>query len=1227
MKTQESDHFIIAIGASAGGLEPIHELFDTLPDNTNFSFVVVQHLSPDHKSLMGELLAKHTSMKIIEAQENMELKPNCIYLIPSKKVMTYSDGNLKLHDKERHQVPNNAIDTFFESLAAEKGKQAVGIILSGTGTDGTKGIEAIKRNGGLVIAQDPLTADFDGMPSSAIQTGCVDLVLPPEMIGEELIEYLRESPYSKTLGKFTKEDEVIVQEILGYIRSVTAHDFSLYKTPTITRRLAKRMTEKGFTSLEQYQEYIMQQNDEAGILAREFLINVTKFFRDPDAFDELKTKIIPSIFASKKPQDLIKVWIVACSSGEEAYTVAMLFYEYMESIRNHDFNLKIFATDLDKEALQIASTGIYPESIAKDITPERLSRFFTREGQSYKILPVIRKMVVFAYHDITKDPPFSKLDLITCRNMLIYMNAKLQIHVLKTFLFALNPAACLMLGASENIGVLKDSMKEVSKKWKIYKVTGKTRLLETDHMVTPIQTTSVFQSNTNKPKNANNFLSDIFKETLLEESKLAGILIDENMEVKQAIGHFKDFLHFPENNLTFNLIKLVPNDLGIALGMCVRRAIHDNERSVMRNVKVSEGSVERTVSIMVKPYIQQQEYQQSFLFIVLQEEQKQKKVKKLSAKKRDEHDQQRLEELEKELRETKENLQSVIEELESSNEELLTSNEEMISANEELQSTNEELQSLNEELHTVSAEHQLKIKELIDLNDDLNNYFKNSHIGQILIDRHMIVRKFSPSITHQINLIESDIGRPIVDITNNIEDVDLIEVIKRVMISNEMLEREVTTRDGRTFLMKVNPYLRQDRTVDGIVLNFIDISESKSLHSIIQGVFDSATSGIAAMRAIRNRQHEIADFEYIASNRSAENMLGIRVGERFREETVKTFARDDHFFRKYVAVVETGETEHFEYYNPLHNRWYEVIAVKMQDGLVTTYNDITQKKNAADLIARNYEDLKQASSKLQETNFKLEQSNMDLLQFASVASHDLKEPLRKIQTFGNLLYSKIEKKIEPGEKNYLDKIVSSSHRMQTLIEDVLTLSKLSNRDIPFQKTDLEGIVKHIVDDLEITIREKGTTIQVGELSSIEMVPGQIHQLFQNLISNALKFNESKNPAIKITQRKPTQEECSAYDISEQDYIAICVEDNGIGFDDRYKEKIFGIFQRLHNNHYQGTGIGLAICKKIVDNHHGFIRAQSKEGVGSTFIVILPKVQHVEKANAHSNGTAVSKKEA
>jgi two-component system, chemotaxis family, CheB/CheR fusion protein len=1223
-----NEHYIIGIGASAGGLEPITEFFDSMPEDSNLSFVIVQHLSPDHKSLMGELLAKHTRMKILEAQENLRVQKNCVYLIPSRKIMTLSDGTLKLMDKERFHVPNNAIDTFFESLAKEKGNNAVGIILSGTGTDGTKGIEAIKKAGGLVIVQDPVSADFDGMPTSAIATGLADLVLPPQAMPEELIDYLLEFPYVKNFEKFSKADELVIDEILHLVKTASSHDFSQYKKPTITRRLAKTMGEKGFKDINDFCKHLSENPDDARDLGREFLINVTRFFRDPEAFDEVRTKIIPDIFSQKKSQDVIKIWVVACSTGEEAYTVAMLMYEYMDSIRNHDFNIKIFATDIDKDALQVASLGCYNEAAVKDVSPERLHKFFVREGANFRINPSLRKMVVFAYHDISKDPPFSKLDLITCRNMLIYMNLKLQRHVLKTFLFALNPGACLMLGSSENIGALKDSMKELSKKWKIYKCVAKTKLVDGDSVLSPLKSTSIQPfSSSNKPKNAVGNLAEIFRETMMEEYRFAGILIDENMEVKHAIGHFKDFMHLPEGNLTFNLLRLVPQDLGVALGMAIRKTVQDNEKNVLRGVKINNGQVERTVNIIVKPYLQQQDYNQSFLFIVIQEEEgTRKKMRKSPARKKAAVDDRRIEELEKDLRETKENLQSVIEELESSNEELLTSNEEMISANEELQSTNEELQSLNEELHTVSAEHQSKIKELIELNDDLNNYFRNTEIGQILVDKQLIVRKFSPAVANQINLIETDVGRPLQDITNNLKDIDLIGEIRKVMLTNEGSRKEVMTRDNRSFLMKINPYVRQDRTLDGAVVNFIDITESKQLTGIIEGVFNSSPSGITAKQAIRNEKGQIVDFQYIAANQAAENVVGVRVKDLIGRKLAGQFSIDREYFQKYVDVVETGSDAYFEFYHEKNHRWYEVIAVKMHDGLVTTFTDVTQKKKASDVIAQSFEDLKTTSSKLQETNYRLEQSNMDLLQFASVASHDLKEPLRKIQTFGNLLYSKIENKLEPNEKNYLDKIVNSSHRMQVLIEDVLTLSKLSNTELPYNKTDLRGVVQHIVDDLEISIREKGTQIQMGNLPVIEAVSGQMHQLFQNLISNALKFNDSSVPVVKIQTRLLTKEEKDEYGVTDDEYTVLCVEDNGIGFDEKYREKIFGIFQRLHSSHnYQGTGIGLAICKKIVENHHGFIRAESRQGRGSSFIIGLPRKQVPSKNSIH-NGVPVEEME-
>lgn len=1209
-KVQESNgkEYVVAIGASAGGLEAIHDLFDNMPDDTNFSFVIIQHLSPDYKSLMGELLSKHTAMQVFEAQDEMPVQKNCIYLIPSRKIMTIQDGVLRLKDKIRDHLPNTAIDIFFESLAKEKGKKAIGIILSGTGTDGTKGIKAIKDNGGVVVVQDPMTAAFDGMPNSAISAGHADLILSPEMIPEELVDFLKEAPLLKSFNVLSQKDEQNIKEIIELIHSATTYDFSHYKRPTINRRLAKRMAEKNIKTLDEYIHFLKAHGSEVKLLAKEFLIGVTKFFRDEEAFEELKTQVIPSIFLNKKAEDHIKAWTVACSTGEEAYSVAILFQEYITKHKKQDTTVKIFATDIDKDALETASRGIYQEENLKHISPERLSTHFIKDGKSYRIAPVIRKMVVFAHHDISKDPPFSKLDLISCRNMLIYMSPVLQKNILKTFHFAMNGGGFLFLGPSENVGILKDSVKEVDRKWKIYRGVEKSKLIDHEPFTSP-SSKRIFTQYTPtsvKSKNALNHLSDIFRETLLEEHKYAGIFIDKDFDVKQAIGNFKNFLNFPEEHFHFNLLKLVSSDLSVALSICVRKAVKENQKAVLKSVKVHEGHTERYISIIVKPYLQHKDYMQPFLFVILHEEEKPAKTYTHLIPDSAGYIDERTRELENELRETKESLQAVIEELESANEELQSSNEEIVSSNEELQSTNEELQSLNEELHTVNTEHQIKIKELIELNDDLNNYFRNSDIGQILLDKRLMIRKFSPAITRQINLIESDVGRSIIDISTNFTSGDFINDIKKVIKSGTSSQKEVITTDGSTFLMKINPYIRLDKTMEGVVINFIDVTEIKKLNSIIEGVFNSSTSGITAKKAIRDERNQIVDFEYIAANVTAEKIMNVGPGQLQGKQILKQFPevkRD--YFDRYVQVVETGESIHFEFYNETSEHWFEVICVKMLDGLVTTFTDITQKKHAADLLQRGYTDLKNTSDKLMRMNHQLEQSNFDLLQFASVASHDLKEPLRKIQAFGNLLNARVDGKLDESEKRYLDKIINSSNRMQTLVEDVLTLSKLSNKEIPYTTVNLNRILLRILDDLEITIKEKKAIIQIGAFPEIEAVPGQIHQLFQNLISNALKFNDKAQVRITVGSHKITDEEARRYSIDVRHYVGISVEDNGIGFEDKFKEKIFGVFQRLHSNNYQGTGIGLAICKKIVDNHHGFITAESNLNEGTRFIVILP----------------------
>jgi two-component system CheB/CheR fusion protein len=544
--------------------------------------------------------------------------------------------------------------------------------------------------------------------------------------------------------------------------------------------------------------------------------------------------------------------------------------------------------------------------------------------------------------------------------------------------------------------------------------------------------------------------------------------------------------------------------------------------------------------------------------------------------------------------------------METVNEELQSSNEEMISTNEELQSTNEELQSLNEELHTVSAEHQLKIKELFEVNDDLNNYFNNSDIGQVLVDSNMIIRKFSPSAKKMINLIESDIGRSLVDITTNFKGIDLIKEVKAVIKTSTPVEKEIQSEDNRYYLLRISQFVRRDKTTDGAVVNFIDISQSKRLSSIIEGIFESSTSGIAAKRAIRDAQNKIIDFEYLAVNEAAERMFdvphGSLVGKRLLA-TVKDARRE--YFNTYAHVVETGVPAQLEFYHESTRKWFETAIVKMMDGVVTTHNDITERKQSADLIAQGYKDLKSTSEKLTEINTQLERSNFDLMQFASVASHDLKEPLRKIQAFGNILQTKIQDKLTDSELSYFSKMISASHRMQALIDDVLTLSKLSNGSSIKERTDLNRIIKQITDDLEIAIREKNAVINSDPLPVIDAVAGQMHQVFQNLISNALKFSNKKLPTITISQEKVKKEQAEELGIVADDFIYIVVMDNGIGFEDEYREKIFGIFQRLHGRNYEGTGIGLAIARKIIENHGGFIFANGKINKGAKFHIYLP----------------------
>lgn len=980
-----SEQYIVGIGASAGGLEAINELFDNIPQGSGYSFVVVQHLSPNHKSLMDELLAKHTAITIEQAEDGMSVEPDRIYLIPNKKNMTIREGKLHLIDKPVSSSPNYGIDIFFESLAKEKKEKAIGVILSGTGSDGTRGIAEIKKNGGLVLVQDPATAKFDGMPNSAIASGYVDKSLPPEFMCEEIFQYVGLPKAEAFSGQSNEEENApFLMDILAMVKEYTSFDFSSYKVQTLHRRLQKRINQLEIDTFREYLHYLRNNPDEIKTLANEFLIGVTRFFRDTEAFEEVAEKVIPEILKRKSPDNPVKVWVAACSTGEEAYSLAILLSEALEK-GMLEVNVKIFATDIDSRAVEFAAKGVYPLSIGNDISEERLQKYFIRENDHYCVHQNIRRMVIFAEHNLIKDPPFSKMDLVSCRNMLIYMKPSLQQKVLSTFHFSLKVGGFLFLGSSESGDSIKGSLKIVSKKWNIFRVVSNSKNFLFEGTPFDKDRMTVQKAPDVRPsrRSVDNNMMEAFQDMVSEELGYAMVFINEEYELMQAIGDYKRYVRMPEKMLQMNLLKLVPRELSVALTLALRKSSRNNEKVISQRIEMVRDGGLSNVTIVVKPYQDSNQYHRNFMAVLFKEE-----GKKLFDSDEENHFEQqvsinRLIELENELKQTKEDLQAAVEELETSNEELQSSNEELISSNEELQSTNEELQSLNEELHTVNSEHQLKIRELEELNDDLNNYFRGTDIGQVFLDSNLIVRKFTPAVKNQVNLIETDIGRPISHLSYNIKQKGFIEDIQQVIKTSQPLLREIEARNGRYYLMKVIPYLRQDKTTDGAVVTFVDISQVKGLNNLLEGVLDSSLNGIMAFELVYEKG-KIVDLEWNLVNQSAKAILGREgvslIGKCLSKELPEF--KKGGLFTKIKKVAETGKTLHTEilFEGNENHQWLELIAVPIENGIALTIIDISEKKSAEDELMAAYDEVKEAEEKLRKLNMNLEERVKDRTQ-------------------------------------------------------------------------------------------------------------------------------------------------------------------------------------------------------------------------------------------------------
>ncbi len=821
------DFFVIGIGASAGGLEALKSFFENMPEDNGMAYVIIQHLSPDYKSLMAELLSKHTKMQVNRVADGMSVASNQIYLIPPKKNMHIYKGKLYLTKQPPRSTLNLPIDIFFRSLAEDMENRSVGIILSGTGSDGTLGIRAIKGAGGMVMVQDETTAKFDGMPRSAIYTGLVDYILPPEKMPGQLLRFIQHPFIVKKMESESTDD---LSKILSIIKHQTGFDFSFYKLPTIIRRVERRIGINQKDSIEDYVTMLESSPKEAETLSKELLIGVTKFFRDREAFDILKEKVIPEIFEGKNPYDTIRVWSVGCSTGEEAYSLAILLNEYSEQI-GKPLNIQVFATDIDRESIEYAGGGMYPASIITDIEEDTLKKYFSKRGDYYKINDNIRRMVVFASHNITRDPPFSKIDFISCRNLLIYFKPSMQKRAISIFRFALNDNGYLFLGSSESIGELTSYFLNVSNKWKIFKclVAQKPRIIGD---IYPHLSNQLVMGRDKKDdfmpvlSESDDLLTQLGLE-LFNEFMPPAVIINDNMELLYVFKNAHKYLRINPGKVNLNILSLIVPELNSIVSTAIHKAVKSNKQIEYEEVSTGSEDDSEKINLVVRPY--KYKNNKSYMLVIFQKPEKTGFVPDALWFEGNGASNQRLKDLEQELQYTRENLQATIEELETSNEELQATNEELIASNEELQSANEELQSLNEELYTVNSEYQNKIEELTELNNDINNWLSASNIGSIFLDLQLRLRKFTPLAQKAVNVIDNDIGRSIKHLSYNFKYDDFFDKIDAVAQSLISIETEVQNVDGMWFLLKIIPYRTIQNAVKGVAITFIDITEIKLL--------------------------------------------------------------------------------------------------------------------------------------------------------------------------------------------------------------------------------------------------------------------------------------------------------------------------------------------------------------------------------------------------------------
>jgi two-component system, chemotaxis family, CheB/CheR fusion protein len=1191
--TPEQGFVVVGIGASAGGISPLREFVNSIPKDSGMAYVVILHLSPQHESNLVELLQSRSSIPVRQVTGTVEVQPNHVYVIPPIKYLVMMDGSIGLTEPERTRGAHTSIDLFFRTLAEAYGKNAIAILMSGTGADGTLGLGRIKEEGGIVIVQDPAEAEYPDMPRNAIETSLVDLVLPVAEMPSKLLSLrdgLRRLESSSSAEETQEElDQDALRELLMLLRVRTGNDFNHYKRPTLMRRVGRRMQVHGLGSVRSYLDFVHQHPDEVIGLMRDLLITVTNFFRDHEAFETLAREVVPKIFVGKGSEDLVRVWCAGCATGEEAYSLAILLTEYAQTL-NDPPRIQVFATDIDERAIAEARESRYPQTIALDVSAERLRAFFTMEGDRYRIKKEVRETILFAPHNLLRDPPFSKLDLISCRNLLIYLNKQMQDRVLQILQFALRPDGYLFLGAAESAEGVPSLFSAVDKKGHVYIKRPQVGTAPMPNLLNGHWQVKIPEATS---ENGGNLISaGKLHQDVVEELASPSVLVNDNYEIIHMSTHAGRYMRLPGGEPTRDLFKLINPDLRLDLrsAMLEAKSLNADSATRFRRVKATLYGESRWLLLSVRRVNSVPERAQGWYLIMFDEGLEPSPIggdstqlPQLEVVRQLEQELQRTKD---QLRITVEQYETSTEELRASNEELQAINEELRSATEELETSKEELQSVNEELTTVNQEYREKIDEVGRANSDLQNLMASTDIGTIFLDRALQIKRYTPRAQQLFNITPSDIGRPLEHFTNKLEYGLLTDDAEQVLRTLQTKEREVQSKDGEWYLARLVPYRTLEDRIDGIVLTFVEITRrmetEKQLRDQTVVLAEQAQILNLAPVFVLNLEHKILQWN-VGSERlygfSQQEAVGRNVHELLKTELPvplehirEALQKANHWEGELVHTTSSGSKIIVATHWIRHRRDLHQDSV-----IIQVNNDITARRVAEEA---------------------LQEANRNKDHFLAMLGHELRNPLGAMRNGVELLG---RANIDTTAIKARDIIRRQLGHLVRLVDDLLDVERLSQGKVSLrrERIQLDDVIHMALErcgpradqdsrDIKLTIPDTSLTL-FGD-------PVRLTQVFANLIENALKFTPAGGK-IEVN---------AEHDGST---VNVKVKDTGIGMDPALLPNVFDLYrQGKHDSSTEqwGLGLGLALVKQLVEMHRGKVVAYSDgRGNGSVFTVSLP----------------------